>query len=270
MQQNISLETVNLLKKLAEKNENSKFLENDPSQFLRYFKNPEDAEICGFLASLLSFGNRKQFIPKIKIILEMTGNSIKDWIVEEKFYSDFRNLSENQNNKFYRFYSFQDFITLFEEIKQILQKSNSFGNYFKEKSEIELEKLKNQNLSEEKFNDSKKILLSNLISSEFPKSKIVPKGKNSAKKRINMFLRWMIRTSSPVDLGIWSWWNKKNLLIPLDTHVLQQSKKLYIIEENESGTLKTALKLTKKMEQIWPEDPVKADFALFSLGVNDE
>lgn len=252
----IPFETANLLKNLAEKYESPEFLEDDPSQFLRFYKNPEDAELLAFVTSLLSFGSRKAFIPKINFLRDLSAPSIKNWIFEKKFYSDLKNCTDDLQKKFYRFYSYADLIDLFEEINEILQKSSSFGKYFHEKT---LEML-------DSFSGERRILLQSLISSSFKKSKMVSKGKNSANKRINMFLRWMVR-SSCVDLGLWSWWSKKDLIIPLDVHVLEESKKLGLISKKSGATLKTALLLTKTLEQIWPDDPVKGDFALFGLGV---
>ena len=83
-----------------------------------------------------------------------------------------------------------------------------------------------------------------------------------------MFLRWMVRENSPVDKGFWTWYPKEKLIIPLDTHVLQQSKKLGIIPEKANATRKTALVITEVLTSIFPGDPVKGDFALFALGVN--
>ena len=95
------------------------------------------------------------------------------------------------------------------------------------------------------------------------------KGKNSACKRTNMFLRWMVRQNSPVDLGIWTWYSPKNLIIPLDTHVLQQAKKLNLLPQSATACFKTAILLTEKLSYYFPDDPVKGDFALFGLGVSE-
>ena len=74
--------------------------------------------------------------------------------------------------------------------------------------------------------------LCDIISESFPKAKIVSKGKNSANKRINMFLRWMVRDNSAVDLGLWAWYSKEDLILPLDVHVMQESIKLGLLPEN--------------------------------------
>ena len=84
-----------------------------------------------------------------------------------------------------------------------------------------------------------------------------------------MFLRWMVRSDSPVDLGLWSKFiDRRTLIIPLDTHVLQQSVRLGLLN-SKTATMSTAIRLTKTLAEIFPEDPLKGDFALFGYGVNN-
>ncbi|MCR5187876.1 MAG: DUF2400 domain-containing protein [Treponema sp.] len=112
--------------------------------------------------------------------------------------------------------------------------------------------------------------LADSLSSLFPNSTIVPKGKTSANKRIYMYLRWMVRKNSPVDLGLWTWANPADLLIPLDVHVMQEAIGLGLLPENASASRKTARVLTSAMEEVFPGDPARADFALFGLGIDDK
>ena len=80
----------------------------------------------------------------------------------------------------------------------------------------------------------------------------------------------MVRQNSPVDLGLWNWILPEDLIIPLDTHVIQEAEKLRLIPENSPASMKTAQKITVQLKQIWPDDPCKGDFALFGLGVDEE
>ena len=99
---------------------------------------------------------------------------------------------------------------------------------------------------------------------------IVPKNASSSCKRVCMFLRWMVRTDSPVDLGIWSdLISLRSLIMPLDTHVIQQSLQLGLIT-SKTTSMSVARKLTDKLLEIFPDDPLKADFALFGYGVNQK
>ena len=97
---------------------------------------------------------------------------------------------------------------------------------------------------------------------------IIPKDATSSCKRVCMFLRWMVRDNSPVDLGLWSdLIDKSTLIIPMDTHVLQEATKLGLIS-SKCTSMSAALKLSQKLREIWPDDPIKGDFALFGLGVD--
>lgn len=242
------------LVELAQKYEVHDFILQDPSQFLFWYddfpelKTPRNVECAAFVAAMLSFGNRKQFIPKIREILNLSLNEggIANWCLNGA------NNFPIGAKKFYRFYSYDDLHVLFDEIAILLKKSGSLGEHFHKIHQ----------------NDDK-TPLHRIISQSFPKSSIVPKGKNSANKKINMFLRWMVRQNSPVDLGIWTWANPKELIIPLDVHVMQQAVKLGLLPENASANLKTAQNLTGKLAEVFPDDPVRADFALFGLGVSE-
>ena len=247
---------------LADKYEVASFCDEDPSQFLKWYE-PEkgrgcvaDVEAASFIAAMLAFGNRKQFIPKIRFILETADNSAGDicsWLKNGAYKKDFLRGS----NKYYRFYSFEDMQSFFDELAGILNCEKSMGDFFRKRWEEACDK-----------EDGQSPHLADIISQSFPKSKIVPKGRSSANKRIHMFLRWMVRQNSPVDLGIWSWYSPADLLIPLDVHVMQEGQKLGLISEKATASRKTAMELTKKMEEVFPGDPARADYALFGLGVS--
>lgn len=253
------------LKYLAEKYENSSFLKSDPSQFLKWYKNQEDTEIAAFIAAMLSFGNRKLFIPKIREIFILADKSggIYKWIKSKSFEKDFVCENGCDKTKFYRFYSYSDMKMLFSAFYTILEKSKTFGDFVKSAYEAEM-----QEQVSKKSAEYERLAL--VFANAFACCKIVPKGKTSANKRINMFLRWMVRTNSPVDLGLWKWFSSADLIIPLDTHVVQESEKLGLIPKNTSASLKTAKIITKQLKEIWPTDPCKGDFALFGLGVDEK
>ncbi|MGN0740469.1 MAG: TIGR02757 family protein [Treponema sp.] len=253
------------LVRLAQKYETSDFLKSDPSQFLYYYNDPKDIELCAFTASLLSFGSRKQFIPKIQFVMQQADLSggIFYWIKNRDFEKTF---SADNNKKFYRFYSYRDFYILFSLLSQILQTDETFGIFLNSRYNDFLNNQTNRANLIPGTADSTN--LADIISECFANCKIVPSTKTSAKKRLCMFLRWMVRDGSPVDIGLWRWYPKTDLLIPLDVHVLQEAQKLNIISEKESATRKTAQKLTDFAKQIFPDDPAKLDFALFGIGVD--
>ena len=312
------------LQKLALKYETPDFTLSDPSQFLRFYPLSQKTEVecAAFIASMLSFGNRNQFIPKIQKILQYAADfspssqtPLSTWLL-----AGTPNFPRGPQ-KFYRFYSFDDLRIFFNEISTILYNHNSLGDYFKSiyegKDFPSLQSPKDfsatpssgdtpqrpdtvlseslevcpHNFSKNSteicplhssknttgvcpHNFSKNstevcpLHLDKIISQAFPKSKIVPKGKNSANKRIHMFLRWMVRQNSPVDLGIWSWYPQSQLIIPLDVHVMQESIKLGLLPEKSKASYKTALELTNQLSEIFPGDPCRGDYALFGYGVD--
>ena len=267
------------LRSLADRYEVPSFTEADPSQFLRWYQ-PEvgrgslaDVEVASFIAAMLAFGNRKQFIPKIRQVLETSERSlgsVSEWLKTGAYKKDF----PHGEAKFYRFYSYDDMQVFFEELGDILKEAGSLGEFVKAKmydggvtgvSPVRRGSGRPRSGLErgEGFP-----LLHEILSSSFPKSAIVPKGRNSANKRIHMFLRWMVRRNSPVDLGLWDWADPTELLIPLDVHVMQEAVKLGLIPEGAAASRKTAECLTAALAEVFPGDPCRGDFALFGLGVD--
>ena len=267
------------LRSLADCYEVSSFCDEDPSQFLRWYQpvagrgTVEDVEVASFIASMLAFGNRKQFIPKIRQILETSDRSlgsVTEWLKAGAFKKDF----PSGPAKFYRFYSYDDMQIFFGELAGILKKAGSLGEFFRTKMEEggDTGGSPVREGSERPRSGLKRggdfPLLYEIISQAFPESAMVPKGRTSANKRIHMFLRWMVRRNSPVDLGFWDWANPASLLIPLDVHVMQEAAKLGLIPEGATASRKTAELLTSALAEVFPGDPCRGDFALFGLGVD--
>ncbi|MBO4728345.1 MAG: TIGR02757 family protein [Spirochaetaceae bacterium] len=241
------------LKILADKYEKLEFISGDPSFFLWRYDDGSNAETAAFIAAMLSFGSRKQFLPKIETILNLADNSggINEWLKSGAFKSSFIPCGKETCDKFYRFYSYKDLTCLFCTLQDILCTYVSLGECVKARYQL---------------NPEKHII--DILSEIFDGCAIVPKGRTSAKKRLCMFARWMVRTNSCVDRGFWQWYPKEKLIIPLDVHVLDESIKLGLIPPDAKATRKTAELLTGELRQIWQDDPVKGDFALFGLGVS--
>lgn len=255
----IKPQTKQLLLSLAQKYEVPAFTLEDPSQFLCWYSSPADIEPACFIAAMLSFGNRKQFIPKIRSIFELADKSagMANWLKSGQYKKDFA----CSDCKFYRFYSYSDMLDLFAALGKLLQEYDTLG--------AAVHEFYCSRMSDDTVSGS--ILDSTLefFRVHFSHVSIVPKGKSSANKRIFMYLRWMVRQNSPVDLGLWSWFPQAELIIPLDVHVLQEAKKLELIPSTAPASFKTAQQLTSRLKQIWPDDPCKGDFALFGLGVDE-
>ena len=243
------------LRTLANRYETEDFIRNDPSQFMHRFKKIEDIEVAAFIAGNLSFGRRDQILKHVELILEQTDGSPAQWIKDGKYSS----LFTDSDKSFYRMFTFKTMRLMCDRLREILQKEKTLGAYFE---------------SVYQKNKENGIHLSALIANEFCKEcSIIPHGESSANKRLNMFLRWMVRDNSPVDLGLWTWFKKTDLLIPMDTHVIHTAVQFELLEKTPSGnlpgaTMKNALALTEILKEVFPDDPVKGDFALFGLGVN--
>ncbi len=253
------------LRTLADRYEVASFTEADPSQFLKWYKPEEgrgttaDVEVASFIAAMLAFGSRKQFIPKIRQILETSDRSlgsVSEWLRAGAYKKDF----PHGEAKFYRFYSYDDMQVFFGELAEVLNTAGSLGEY------VRSAVVDAKNTVVEPVETTADI--STLISAAFPNSAIVPKGRSSANKRIHMFLRWMVRRDSPVDLGLWEWADPALLIIPLDVHVMQEAEKLGLIPEGAAASRKTAECLTAALADVFPGDPCRGDFALFGLGVD--
>lgn len=242
-------ETKLLLIKYAKQYETADFLPEDPSKFMHQVEGILNQETTAFIASCLSYGSRKQFMPKIQLLLDYANNNMYNWI-KNGLYKEHFNVDDK--TCFYRLYNKGTMYKLFDALNRLIQEYNSIGNFIKQNSSDCLSAIK-------------------AITSYSAKSgieTIIPKNTTSACKRVCMYLRWMVRDNSPVDLGLWSdFIDKRTLIIPLDTHVLQEAKKLELIA-SKTASMNVAIKLTEKLKDIFPDDPLKGDFALFGYGVN--
>ena len=269
-------ETSALLKTLADKYEKASFMDADPSRFLRRYSKPRDQELAAFVVSQLSFGQREQFIAKLDAMFDAAdgwalssgndgkpktgGASFADWLTS----GGYKKFFPKSQKKFYRFFSYADMAALCGRLARIVEEHGSLGAAVR--ARYGLEKpcgVGGPSLPQE-------LRLVSALISFFAGVKCVSQNPKGACKKLHMFLRWMVRRGSPVDLGLWDWASAADLLIPLDTHVLQESARLGLIAPNAAASAKTAIDLTQKMAAAFPGDPARADYALFGLGVDGE
>ncbi len=232
----------------AEQYETADFLQGDPSWFMHQVKGAANQETMAFIASTLSYGNRKQFMPKIDFILKESDGEIYEWLRNGKYRSTFR---PDDKRSFYRLYTYSAYCQFLDAYSSLLNEYGTLGKYVKRGAKTGYEAVE---------------IICNYFSSHGV-SVIIPKDTTSACKRVCMFLRWMVRDSSPVDLGLWQFIDKKTLIIPLDTHVMQQANALKLIN-SKCASMSTAIRLTDSLRTIFPDDPVRGDFALFGYGID--
>jgi uncharacterized protein (TIGR02757 family) len=233
----------------------------DPLQFLHLYKNELDIEVIGLLASVFAYGNVKQINNSLESIRTIVKNKPYSYVVKfaQKDYKDFKGLK-------HRFYSQEDIINLFLVLKDVFLNYGSLKNLFMTFYNPHEPNLKN---SISKFSDHFLKTVSNQTDQEkvsrgvqfmFPKPE-----KGSACKRMNLFLRWMIRKDE-LDFGLWSEIPTNKLVIPVDTHVARISRSLKLTNR-KIVSWKMAEEITENLKKFDPNDPVKYDFALCHIGM---
>lgn len=233
-----------LLLNLANKYEDMEYFKEDPVIFPKQYKITQDVEISGLLSSVLSFGNRKQIVKKCKELDNIMEHKPYKFIVDGKYYG-----WKNNNKSFYRFIKCSDLYDICSVLDTI----------YKEYPTLECAVV-SQNIS----NPYLPICyhLCNLFNCERKINGIPSSNNGNACKRMNMFLRWMVRKNSPVDIGIWQQIFPKELYIPLDVHVGNTVRRLELTNR-KTNDWKTVIEITNILKEIFYDDPCKGDFALF-------
>lgn len=242
--------TIDSLRQLADKYETRDFISGDPSWFMHQVEGQANQEAMAFVAQALSYGSRKQFMPKIQRLLDCAEGDMAGWIAEGAF----NDVVPRDGRCFYRLYSNDMFNRFLTAMQAMLRRYGTIGHFVEQTSADALSAV-------------------NAFASFFAdkgSEGIVPRNAKSSCKRLCMFLRWMSRNNSPVDLG---WWHdfidRRTLIMPMDVHVVRQSVNFGLLK-GTTATMATARRLTDTMLQVFPDDPLKGDFALFGLGVSAE
>ncbi len=243
-------ELKSFLDQKAQEYESIWFISNDPIQIPHQFSKKEDIEIAAFLSASISWGNRVSILKSAKRIIDMMDYSPHQFILNHKE-KDIKKLK----GFVHRTFNEQDLVYFFKSLKNIYQKYGGLENLFSS-NKIPLQK---------RIHHFKKIFfeLSHLRRTEKHVSDPL---KGSAAKRINMFLRWMVRSNQKgVDFGIWKSISSSDLSLPLDIHTGGVARKLGLLKRKQNDA-KALLELDTKLRKFDPIDPVRYDFALFGLG----
>ena len=241
-----------LLVKLADEYETASFIDGDPSQFMHRVEGDANREATAFVASSLSFGARSQFLPKVQWLIDRADGDIDRWIRSGAFEKD---VPPDGSRCFYRFFTFETMNAFLRAYRDLMKTFGTLGGYVRA----------------ECGGDALKAVQA--ICGYFSSrglSVVVPKDAKSACKRVCMFLRWMVRDGSPVDIGLWSGFiDKSTLVIPLDTHVVQEACRLGLLA-SPCASMCAAKRLTAALAEAFPGDPCRGDFALFGYGVSKD
>lgn len=243
----VSQETRELLIHLAERYETRHFIEGDPSWWMHQVEGVRNQEATAFVASALSYGSRSQFMPKIESLLAEADGDIDRWLRSGAYRDTF---AEGDTACFYRLYNRDTMRRFFDAYSALLDRHATLGAYVGRCTGLEAV-----------------AAICSWFSAQGA-SAVIPKDASSACKRVCMFLRWMVRSGSPVDLGLWAdQIDRRNLIMPLDTHVLSEAMRLGLIQ-SRTASMTAAQRLTVTLAEVFPDDPLRGDFALFGYGVD--
>jgi uncharacterized protein (TIGR02757 family) len=233
--------------------ERPEFILDDPLGVVRRFTKKQDQEIVGLIASTIAWGNRRAIIKSIERILEFMHHQPFEFILntDEK---DWRHI-----NFVHRTFNSEDLFFFFKALKNTYQNHQSLEELFQAHPKIPGVKGRIVQFRN-KF----------CATPHLPRTEkhISNPEKGSSSKRLNMFLRWMVRPSKRgVDLGLWKNIPLSELRIPLDIHTSRVSRKLNILKRKQDDW-KALEELHQTLDQFDPIDPAKYDFALFGLGLS--
>jgi uncharacterized protein (TIGR02757 family) len=246
-------ELIDFLNSKVEQYNNPTFIESDPIQIPHLFSKKEDIEIAGFLTATIAWGNRKSIIKNAKSMMQILDNSPYDFIINHEE-SDLKGLLPFVHRTFNGY----DFIQFVKSLQNIYKNHVGLENIFS--------KFENLDSLQKAIHEFKKIFFEIEHLSRTEKHISDPL-KNSAAKRINMFLRWMVRNDhTGVDFGIWKTLSPSSLSCPLDVHSGNTARKLGLLTRKQNDS-KALFELDMNLRKLDALDPVKYDFALFGLGV---
>lgn len=250
------------------------FLDSDPLLFPHRFRSAKDKEIVALIASVLAYGRVTHIKKSVEKVLAIMGKSPYAFTMGFTPKTDiklFKNLK-------HRFNDGRDVACLIYFMRQMIEQTGSIGDFFKVGYNKDDATIKEGLTS---FTErALKLSHGNIygrakgLSLPLPKTAGVryffpsPKG-GSACKRLNLYLRWMVRTGDELDLGLWKYVNPTKLIMPIDTHVARLSRHLGLTKR-KTADWRMAEEVTEALRAFDGKDPVKYDFAISRLGILDE
>ncbi len=232
---------------------NFNFIESDPISIPHKFSLKEDIEIAAFLSATIAWGNRKSIIKNANKMMDYLGNSPYDFVLN---HSDAH--LEPLYNFVHRTFNGLDFASFIKSLKYIYTNHGGLEAMFSTPNKT--------GSLQQHISDFKSVFFTIEHLSRTEKHVSDPL-KGSAAKRINMFLRWMVRKDNAgVDFGIWKDISPSLLSCPLDVHSGNVARKLGLLNRKQNDA-KAVLELDTSLRKLDKNDPVKYDFALFGLGV---
>jgi len=240
------------------------FIKDDPISIPHAFSKPQDIEIAAFFAAILAWGNRTSIINSCKKLMQLMHQQPYEFILNINF------SKASEINPLLQFVHRTFNATDLLHILCFLQHHYAVCNQSSLETAFSKGLQSSDENVEETLNYFHHYVFSSTIQEDFPirtKKHIAAPYKKSACKRLNMFLRWMVRKDNRgVDFGLWNQIKPSQLICPLDVHVARVAKRFNLLQRNQNDW-QSAVELTNYLKKLDANDPVKYDFALFGLGV---
>lgn len=231
------------------------FIEDDPISIPHLFSKKEDIEIAGFIVAIIAWGQRKSILRSGHRFLQMMDYEPHDFILNHEA-SDLK----KTEGFVHRTFNSIDLSFFFSSLKELYLKEGGLEGAFSSDSEITMA---------ERISRFKQLFFQ-VPHQDRSKKHIADPEKGSSAKRINMFLRWMVRSNDAgVDFGIWKSIKPDQLMLPLDVHTAGVSRNLGLLKRKQNDW-KAVEEITEQLRNYDPKDPIKYDFALFGMGVNGD
>lgn len=232
------------------------FIENDPIVIPHSFQNEQDIEIMGFFASIFAWGQRKTIINKCReLITRMDGRPYN--FITGHAEPDLRSLLGFKHRTF----NDTDLLYCVDFMKRHYERFDSLEDAFFPEPYMSVE---------DGLNHFSSYFFKDEHAPQRTRKHISAPDRKSACKRLNMFLRWMVRKDDcGVDFGIWNKIEPKDLICPLDVHVERTARKLGLLDRQKADWI-AAIELTNRLSLLDETDPVKYDFALFGISIEEK
>lgn len=244
-------EIIELLEEKYAQYNQFQFIESDPISIPHLFDKKEDIEIAGFLSAIIAWGQRKTIISNAKKMVELMDMQPYDFVMNHKSVD-----LKGFNSFKHRTFNSEDIIYFISALRHIYQQHQGLEAVFATHPTNMKQSI--YHFKEVFFELPHPIRTTKHIANPY---------KNSAAKRINMYLRWMVRNDNRgVDFGIWKSISPEQLMCPLDVHSGSVARKLGLLTRQQDDW-KAVEELTRMLQQFDKTDPVKYDFSLFGLGV---
>lgn len=251
-----SSELQNLLETLVYKYNRLEFIENDPISIPHIFSKKQDIEIAAFIAAIFSWGQRTTIINKSKELLALMDNAPHQFVLQHQE-SDLKKIMKFKHRTF----NDTDALYFIEFFRFHYNNSDSLEAAFSRN---------NASNMEERLRHFRSYFFSLHDYPARTQKHVSSPANNSTCKRLNMFMRWMVRKDiSGVDFGLWESIKSSELIIPIDVHVNNVANQLGLLN-NDKINWNTAVQLTDALKKFDALDPVKYDFALFGLGIEQK